>query len=114
MQTRCCLLQETMHHLKIGLKVIPLRPLIPGIDEHQRLWQLVEGLLISKDGAQPVAVGGWCGAVEDVGAAMPAAEMRKARSRSIAVPPADLRARPQRPSVRRNMPVKLRCTAIAN
>lgn len=62
-----------MHHLKISLKVIPLSPLIPGIDEHQRLWQLVEGLLISKDGAQPVAVGGWCGAVEDVGAAMPAA-----------------------------------------
>ncbi len=55
---------------KIRLKVIPLRPLIPGIDEYKRLWQLDEGFLISKHGAQPVAVGGWRGAMEDGGAAL--------------------------------------------
>lgn len=53
--------------------MIPLRPLIPGIDEHKRLWQLAQGWLIRKHGAQPVAVGGWSGAVENGGAAMAAA-----------------------------------------
>ena len=45
--------------------MIPLRPLIPGIDEHKRLWQLAQGWLISKHGAQPVPECGWSRAVED-------------------------------------------------
>ena len=64
-----CHLQKLMPISQVRLKMIPLRPLIPSIDEHKRLWQLVKGLLISKHGAQPVTVGGWSGAVEDVCAA---------------------------------------------
>ena len=53
--------------------MITLRPFIPDIDEHNRLWQLVEGLLISMNGAQLVPVCGWNGAVENAGAAVAAA-----------------------------------------
>jgi hypothetical protein len=62
-----------MPHLEDRLKVIPLCPFIPSVDEQKRLWQLVEGLLISKQGAQPMAVSGRSEAIKVGGAAVPSA-----------------------------------------
>lgn len=59
--------------LDVGLEMVAYCPLIPGIDKHKRVRHLVDGLLISKHGAQQVAVGCWGGAVEDSSATVAAA-----------------------------------------
>ncbi len=41
----------------LRLNVIPLYSPISSIDKHNRLWQLLEALLISKLDPQPVAIG---------------------------------------------------------
>lgn len=72
-QEHCRLTEAPMLRLQIRLRLIPLSPFIPGINENKQFGQQVEVLLVGGHGTKPVRVDGWGEVKKDVGVAVAAA-----------------------------------------